>query len=181
MNKFVLFIVSIFGFFSSYSTAMSDGVIDTTDFLNQKPTSEQLIEALKNKSKVNFRGMSVEPIRTKVLLNITFEYDSDKLTPEAIKTLTELGKALINSELKNDGFLLEGHTDAKGSEKYNHELSKKRATAVYNYLITSQNIDPKRLKPVGKGETELLNIDIPESAENRRVEVINIGNAMRLK
>lgn len=147
----------------------------TTNFLGQDPTSKQLIEALKIPPQLNFRGITVEPVRPKVLLDIKFNFDSSELTQEARKTVSLLGEALKSGELKEDCFLVEGHTDGRGAAEYNQILSTFRAVAVTNYLLEHYGVDSSMLNPVGKGETELMDIANPESDDNRRVEVINMG------
>lgn len=54
------------------------------------------------------------------------------------------------------GMMLEliSHTDSRGDDKKNLQLSINRAKAVYKYLVEERGIDARRLIPVGKGETE---------------------------
>ncbi|TMG97111.1 MAG: OmpA family protein, partial [Betaproteobacteria bacterium] len=47
---------------------------------------------------------------------------------------------------------IEGHTDAAGSDRYNEQLSQKRAYSVKRYLVAMHGIDPERLHAVGLGE-----------------------------
>jgi hypothetical protein len=47
---------------------------------------------------------------------------------------------------------LMSHTDSRGSEKANQELSEKRAISCVEYLVNEKGVDPSRLIPVGKGE-----------------------------
>lgn len=108
-------------------------------------------------------------------LTIEFEFDSDELTPEASRTLFELGTALSGDTLKNMVFVLAGHTDAKGSEEYNLALSDRRALTVKRFLVRAFQIDPQSLIAVGFGEEQLKNVRDPEAAENRRVAVVNVG------
>ncbi|MBQ3618532.1 MAG: OmpA family protein [Bacteroidales bacterium] len=63
------------------------------------------------------------------------------------------------------------HTDNVGSDAYNLQLSKRRATTVVNYLV-SHGVERKRLVPVGYGESRPLNQNAtPRQREvNRRVE-----------
>jgi outer membrane protein OmpA-like peptidoglycan-associated protein len=68
---------------------------------------------------------------------------------------------------------VEGHTDAKGSAKYNDELSSRRAQAVAEFLA-SQGVAVERIQSQGKGFTQLLNPQQPEAAENRRVRIVAI-------
>jgi outer membrane protein OmpA-like peptidoglycan-associated protein len=48
---------------------------------------------------------------------------------------------------------LYSHTDARDTEKHNQALSENRAKAVYVYLVDQVGIDPRRIRPAGKGES----------------------------
>ncbi len=48
---------------------------------------------------------------------------------------------------------LYSHTDARDTELHNKVLSENRAKAVYKYLVEQKNIDPRRIRPEGKGES----------------------------
>jgi peptidoglycan-associated lipoprotein len=48
---------------------------------------------------------------------------------------------------------LYSHTDARDTEKHNDALSDNRAKAVYVYLVDKVGIDPRRIRPEGKGES----------------------------
>jgi outer membrane protein OmpA-like peptidoglycan-associated protein len=156
-----------------------------TDFGSRIPTQEEFTRALKPTepdADVRFRGIRpVAPDASKssepaVSMQLTFAFDSDKLLPEARLTLDNLGKALQSDELKADTFRIEGHTDSKGSRAYNQRLSERRARSVARYLVERFGIEPKRLQTVGKGEDMLLNPNDPENAENRRVQIVNLGS-----
>jgi len=69
-----------------------------------------------------------------------------------------------------------GHTDADGSDDVNLKLSKKRAEAVKNALISMYNISGDRLQTDGKGESMPIgdNKTSDGKAQNRRVEFIKI-------
>jgi outer membrane protein OmpA-like peptidoglycan-associated protein len=45
------------------------------------------------------------------------------------------------------------HTDSRGEDARNQVLSENRAKACYIYLVTERNIDPRRIVPIGKGES----------------------------
>jgi len=66
---------------------------------------------------------------------------------------------------------IEGHTDSRGSDAYNQQLSENRASSVRQYLI-KQGIAPDRLRSVGWGETKPIatNRTRRGRAANRRVE-----------
>ena len=65
-------------------------------------------------------------------------------------------------------FVVEGHTDASGSEDYNLRLSNQRASAVVEFLV-DHGVERSRLQSVGFGESRLANHTDPNAAENRRV------------
>jgi flagellar motor protein MotB len=50
-------------------------------------------------------------------------------------------------------------------------LSKRRAEAVKNYLVTNHGISASRIVPVGKASDELLDPSDPNSPANRRVQL----------
>ena len=70
-----------------------------------------------------------------------------------------------------------GHTDSKGSNRYNQKLSQQRVEAVRSYLV-NKGVDPSRMTAVGYGEE--MPIDTNRTAEgranNRRVEFIRTDN-----
>ena len=66
---------------------------------------------------------------------------------------------------------IEGHTDSVGNEKYNKELSDRRAHAVRRYLM-DKGIDGSRMEALGLGEEQPIddNRTSDGRAANRRVE-----------
>lgn len=107
---------------------------------------------------------------------ITFQTNSAELTPGAKQYLDKLGRSLKSDRMTSFSFMIEGHADPRGSDEANLHLSELRAESVVNYLSSVHQIDRSRLKPVGKGKTELLNTDRPDAPENRRVTVRTIVN-----
>lgn len=112
-----------------------------------------------------------------VNLTVQFANGSAELTPAAVRTLTELGRALSSNALGTYRFRIEGHTDTVGSPESNRVLSDRRAQAVVTFLVSRFGIDTSRLDAVGMGEEGLLVQTPPATAEprNRRVQVINLG------
>lgn len=113
--------------------------------------------------------------RPSVNFQIQFEFGSDRLTDEARRVLRELGAAITSRELSRFSFLIAGHTDGVGSAEYNLLLSERRARAVRDYLVTTVNVSPERLRDVGWGEARPLDTGNPDGDVNRRVEITNIG------
>ncbi len=89
-----------------------------------------------------------------VLRNIFFDLDKASLRPESTAELERLIKLMNDVPTLN--IELGGHTDSRGSDSYNLDLSKRRAKAVVDYL-TKNGISASRLKWEGYGETELVN------------------------
>lgn len=143
--------------------------------LAQVFTSEEWIGALITPVKPDpIRGLAVVP---GVQVRVQFEFGSADLTAGSKATLDELGIALTSEQLSPFQFRINGHTDAVGESPFNLTLSEQRAAAVENYLSSEFQIAPARLIGVGLGEEVLLDPDNPAAAENRRVEIMNVGPA----
>ncbi len=82
--------------------------------------------------------------------NIYYDFDKWEIRADAKPELDKLVRLLQrNPDIKIE---LAAHTDCRGSEKYNRELSQKRAESVVKYLI-SKGIDATRLVARGYGES----------------------------
>jgi outer membrane protein OmpA-like peptidoglycan-associated protein len=101
---------------------------------------------------------------------ILFDVNSAEVKPEASENLMKLSKVL--NKYPDTEILIEGHTDNTGDDKYNDELSVKRAESVSNNL-KKQNIKGGRITTMGYGEKQP--VETNETAEgrskNRRVEI----------
>ncbi|TVR85943.1 MAG: hypothetical protein EA411_11780 [Saprospirales bacterium] len=130
----------------------------------------------------------VEVVREGTVLelqNIYYEYNSHLIGEGAASELDELA-----SIMKRDTVMvveLRAHTDSRGSELYNLQLSQRRANSAMEYLVTA-GIEPHRIRTVGFGETQLRNhcregvqCTEEEHAYNRRTEVavIEAGEGVR--
>ncbi|TMH12806.1 MAG: OmpA family protein [Betaproteobacteria bacterium] len=102
-------------------------------------------------------------------LPVQFAFDSADILPSARHQLDALAEG-IRMLPAIQAVVIEGHTDAVGSELYNEQLSQRRAYAVKRYLVASHGIDPARLRAVGMGEYAPLPGRDPYAAENRRVQ-----------
>lgn len=111
-------------------------------------------------------------------ITVTFASGSAILTPDAERALAPLGRALSSQELAGYRFRIEGHTDTVGTAMMNQSLSEQRAASVRQYLIAKFGVAPDRLVAVGLGDTQLLVPTPPQTsnAQNRRVQVVNIGS-----
>jgi outer membrane protein OmpA-like peptidoglycan-associated protein len=104
-------------------------------------------------------------------VSVTFAFDKAVLTPSDRRQLDGFAAALQNTR----GYLLEvtGGTDTVGDANYNYQLSKKRADAVVNYLVTKYNVPPHKFYLIGIGKDIQIATDKTSAgrAKNRRVEV----------
>jgi outer membrane protein OmpA-like peptidoglycan-associated protein len=113
--------------------------------------------------------------RPSIDIEINFDFDSADVGPKALRPLLTLGRALSSDRLKGSVFLINGHTDAKGSDQYNQSLSERRAEAVKRLLVEEFKLPADSLIAVGYGKAQLKNKNDPFAGENRRVQVVNTG------
>lgn len=101
---------------------------------------------------------------------LLFDFNSDRVKPEAAANLKNLAASL--DKYPNSSLLIVGHTDAVGSDEFNQGLSDRRARSTALYLA-SQGVSSGRLQTVGRGETEPVAPNDTETGmqKNRRVEV----------
>ncbi|MGI9402131.1 MAG: OmpA family protein [Rhizobiaceae bacterium] len=154
------------------------------------PRKPKKVASVSGSNSSTVRGLDVRPVEKasveqastyndsgRIDLEILFDYDSDRIDPKSVRQLIELGEALNDPELGSVQFMVAGHTDAAGSNAYNNDLSFRRAQAVSRFLIDFAGVKPKRLLQEGFGEDFLKYPDAPESGQNRRVEIINLGES----
>ena len=107
-----------------------------------------------------------------------FAFDSADLSPQAQDSLNRLKELIAKGGAGN--IVVTGHTDDKGTDSYNRDLSRRRAEAVRDWLV-AQNAAPTtrfRIEAAGKSQPKVPNAnpdgsDNPEGrAQNRRVEVV---------
>jgi len=106
---------------------------------------------------------------------LMFDVNKATLREESRANLAEL--ATILNKYDDTNILLEGHTDATGSDEYNLELSRKRADSVSNYLAT-RGVFSNRFTIMGYGESQPIADNETEMGrqQNRRVEVAIYAN-----
>jgi outer membrane protein OmpA-like peptidoglycan-associated protein len=106
---------------------------------------------------------------------VLFAFDKADLTEKSMATIRDL--ATILNKYPDTDLTIQGHTDSKGTEAYNQELSEKRAGSVAGYLKT-QGVSGSRITSVGYGETKPVasNETASGRAENRRVTFVIVAN-----
>jgi len=107
---------------------------------------------------------------------INFEFGAFDVTPDQYPKLERVARAMLGV-LRRDPdavFMVEGHTDAVGSDEDNLSLSDRRASSVAEILTETFGVPPENLVTQGYGE-QYLKVDTqrPEPL-NRRVTILNI-------
>jgi outer membrane protein OmpA-like peptidoglycan-associated protein len=101
---------------------------------------------------------------------LLFDFDSDRIRSDAAANLNELARSL--NKFPNSDLLIVGHTDSRGDDAYNMNLSQRRASSAAAYL-QSQGVPVNRLRTSGRGESEPVATNDTEAGmqQNRRVEI----------
>lgn len=107
---------------------------------------------------------------------LTFDTGKSNLKPSSKTTLTELSQILNDNPQLNLDVI--GHTDNVGSAESNLKLSQERSEAVIAALSGEYGINPTRLNPIGKGQSQPISSNDTEKgkATNRRVEFVVQAN-----
>ncbi|MHB1024860.1 MAG: OmpA family protein [Desulfobacteria bacterium] len=109
----------------------------------------------------------------RMTLRVNFDFDKSNIRKEDI---SDLEKAVVFVRKYPDSKVaLEGHTDSRGSDKYNLKLSQRRADAVKKYLV-DKGENAGRITAEGKGEAYPIASNKTDKGrfENRRVEILII-------
>ncbi len=111
-----------------------------------------------------------EPARIDTFSQALFEFNSVVIREDSKEGLNTVANRLSKNKIYR--VQVEGHTDNVGSEKYNQNLSEKRAQSVKKYLM-AQGISAKSIKVQGFGELNPIADNETEGgrSQNRRVEI----------
>lgn len=115
------------------------------------------------------------------LENIYYDFDRWEIREDAQPTLNELAENLkLNPDIR---IQLGSHTDCRGNDRYNEDLSQKRAESAVDYLI-SKGIEPDRLSAKGFGENNpsvncvCTRCSEEEHQQNRRTTFTIVDNGL---
>lgn len=111
--------------------------------------------------------------RASLDMRLEFASGSADLSEAAKAEARQFAAALQTRDLSPMRFTVEGHTDAVGDREYNLDLSRRRAQAVANFMI-SLGVDASRLQPEGYG-FDKPRFGSANNPRNRRVEFARIG------
>lgn len=126
----------------------------------------------KKKRKAIMRGKKIE-----ILEKVMFDYNKATIKVESHSLLNDVAE-VIKENPTISKVSVEGHTDADGTEKYNKNLSQKRADSVKKFLVKA-GISEDKLEAVGYGEERPIadNSTDEGKEKNRRVEFNIVGQS----
>jgi outer membrane protein OmpA-like peptidoglycan-associated protein len=154
------------------SVSFLDGSVNLTDGTVSFPTGTVAQPAQQSGSELRFE----------LTADLLFDFDKADLRPEAEGVLRDV-VAQIKAKAKRPAVRVEGHTDAKGTDAYNQDLSQRRSASVRGWLVQQGKLAAKSVAAVGLGEKQPVapnekpdGSDDPEGRQkNRRVEIVVTG------
>lgn len=155
--------------------AREEEIAETRDTLEAEQEARRAAEERAQAAMERMRELAAvrqEPDETVITIRgeVLFASDQTEILPTGRDRLVTLADVLRDSG--DQVAIIEGHTDSRGSDDYNIRLSRRRAEAVRDFLV-SQGVPIARLRAVGRGEAmPIASNDSPEGrANNRRVEI----------
>jgi len=150
------------GFFTARQQITTEGKMPAQEELTEESNEVRLTATLVLNEIVKEKAI--------VLENIFYDFDRANIRPDAAQELDKLVQVLND----NPGISIElsSHTDARGSDVYNQDLSQRRAESAVEYIIT-KGIDRSRITAKGYGESRpvVRNATTDEQHQrNRRTE-----------
>jgi outer membrane protein OmpA-like peptidoglycan-associated protein len=122
----------------------------------------------------NIKGAKVERVGEGIQVTfdsgLLFDFDSDAVRSDAAQNLRELARSL--NKYGDSNLLIVGHTDSKGDDSYNQNLSLRRANSAASFLA-NEGVPRTRVSTSGRGESEPVATNDTDAGrqQNRRVEV----------
>jgi OOP family OmpA-OmpF porin len=111
------------------------------------------------------------PTKEQIVLHGIVDFNKSNIRSDSIALIEEAAAKL--KEDGNLGVVIEGHSDSKGSPKFNQKLSLRRAEAVRDYL-GRLGVDRRRIVVIGKGSGEPVATSATREGrmQNRRVVLV---------
>jgi len=148
-----------------------DGIADKDD---KCPDEPETINGFKDSDGCPDKGkvvVIVKKEKIEILQKVHFATSRARIKPKSFSLLNQVAQTIKgHTEIKK--IRIEGHTDSRGSDRFNQKLSERRANSVMNYLIKKGKVDPERLEAVGYGESKPISTNKTRKGReaNRRVE-----------
>lgn len=150
----------------------SDGVMDSQDRCPNSPRGAKVNEFGCTLAPVAVEKPAPAPAVMNVRLEVNFATDSSAVESNYFAEIEKVAEYMVANSSAT--VVIEGHTDNRGSEKYNQWLSARRAQAVADVLEQRFGIVGSRISSKGYGESKPLvaNDSVANMATNRRVVAV---------
>ncbi|MGB1238862.1 MAG: OmpA family protein [Pseudomonadales bacterium] len=137
----------------------------------QEAAMKAELEAERSRNAIEIQRIKDDTLRLVLNDDVSFDTNSAKVKPSFYPSLGKVAEVL--NKYQESRITIVGHTDSRGSEAYNQELSLKRAQAVQSYLVNS-GVSTYRLMTDGRGELapRASNETAAGRSQNRRVELL---------
>lgn len=151
--------------------AMGAGVGAYMD--KQQAEFERQLAAERNAHQIEVERLKNENLKITMNSEVSFDYDSAAIKPSFTRTLDKVND--IVAKYSRTHVVVVGHTDDRGSDRYNQMLSEDRAKSVAIYMEDG-GVAPRRISTEGRGEREPRATNATEAGRqlNRRVELLII-------
>ena len=140
-----------------------------------RPQQRVTVQEFKRRPELRRAAPSIE------IQAINFEFASADIPRSQYRKVEQIANALkqLISRRAGTRILIEGHTDAVGSDASNQALSERRAESLRQVLVREFRVPARALETVGYGEQYLL-VNTPyENWENRRVTLRRVDEFLR--
>ncbi len=146
----------------------NDGIVDVKDKCPNEPEDYDG-DADEDGCPDKYKLVVVTEERIELKQKVYFATNKSTILRKSYPLLNEVAQVLLDRP--SIRVRIEGHTDSRGSARYNLKLSQARADSVKRYLVR-QGVDPSRMEAVGYGEERPIedNATREGRAANRRVE-----------
>lgn len=148
-----------------------DGVIDRLDRCPGTPRSYA----------VDANGCPREMVKpVSIPLRVLFDTNKAYIKPQYQSEVAKVANFM--KRFPNATTVVEGHTDSRGSKKYNQRLSQRRANAVRSALVSRHGIAASRVRAMGYGEAKPIASNKTKAgrAQNRRVVGVVSGKTKQV-
>jgi outer membrane protein OmpA-like peptidoglycan-associated protein len=115
------------------------------------------------------------------LISLNFPSGDAVIQPRNFALLSKLQSVL--EDFPGSRFIVEGHTDSRGTEENNQSLSDRRAVAVRQYLLSNMRGQRPAVEAIGYGETSPVANNETEAgrAQNRRIDIVIVPEWSRVR
>ncbi len=123
-----------------------------------------------------YQNVQVTQTEIRITQKVHFRFNRATILRDSYSLLNTV--AQVMRDFPEVSVEVQGHTDSRGSDRYNMRLSNQRANAVRDYLIR-QGIDPNRMTARGYGESRPIESNSSDEgrAANRRVQFVRTDSA----